>query len=62
MISSNADVYTVPSMKVYKRAVSLIRSKTTPILLPSGIQTEPFLIVDKDKMESIRYYYRLNGK
>ena len=62
MISSNADVYTVPSMKVYKRAVNLIRSKTTPILLPSGIQTAPFLIEDKEKMESIRYYYRLTGK
>ena len=62
MISSNADVYTVPSMKVYKRATKIIRSKNTPILLPSGIQTEPFLIEDKAKMESIKYYYRLEGK
>lgn len=62
MISSKADVYTVPSMKVYKRAVKVIRSKNEPILLPSGIQTEPFLNEDKSKIESIKYYYRLNDK
>ena len=61
-ISSSADVYTVPSMKVYKRAVNVIRSKNTPILLPSGIQTAPFLVEDIGKMQSIRYYYRLEGK
>lgn len=61
-ISSNADVYTVPSMKVYRRAKKVIKSKTEPILLPSGIQTEPFLVEDKNKIESIRYYYRLGNK
>ena len=61
-ISSNADVYTVPSMKVYNRAVKVIRSKNTPILLPSGIQVEPFLNIDKDNIERIRYHYRLEGK
>ena len=61
-ISAAADVYTVPSMKVYKRAMKIIRTKNTPLLLPSGIQTAPFLIEDTAKMQSIRYYYRLEGK
>ena len=61
-ISAAADVYTVPSMKVYKRAMKIIRTKNTPLLLPSGIQTAPFLVEDTAKMQSIRYYYRLEGK
>lgn len=61
-ISTNADVYTVPSMKVYKRAVKIIRIKNEPVLLPSGIQVEPFLKTDYDNIERIRYHYRLENK
>lgn len=56
------DVYTVPSMKVYKRATSVISSKKLPVLLPSGIQIEPFLERNEKTIASIRYQYRLEGK
>ena len=61
-ISTNADVYTVTSMKVYKRAVKIIRIKNEPVLLPSGIQVEPFLETDYENIERIRYHYRLENK
>lgn len=61
-IASNADVYTVPSMKVYKRAVKVIKPKTTPILLPSGVQVEPFLVRNEEDIAKIRYQYRLENK
>lgn len=56
------DVYTVPSMKVYKRATTVINSKKLPILLPSGIQIEPFLERDEKRIADIRYQYNLQGK
>ena len=62
MITDRADLYTVPSMKVYRRAMQVIRSKNEPVLLPSGIQVEPFLVRDKEKEQSIRYHYRLENK
>ena len=59
---NKADVYTVPSMKVYKRAMHVIRAKKEPVFLPSGIQVQPFLKYDAEKIESIKYYYRLHNK
>lgn len=57
-----SDIYTVPSMKVYKRAKQVIRLKNDPVLLPSGIQVEPFLTSDEKHIQSIRYHYRLENK
>lgn len=57
-----ADTYTVPSRKVYNRAMRVIRAKKEPILLPSGIQVEPFLKTNEDNLNSIRYHYRLENK
>lgn len=57
-----SDVYTVPSMKVYKRAMKVLRARKEPILLPSGIQVEPFLEDNKEKIEQIRYQYRFENK
>ena len=56
------DVYTVPSMKVYKRATRVINSKKLPVLLPSGIQIEPFLERDEKKIANIRYQLRIENK
>ena len=59
---NRADVYTVPSMKVYKRAMHVIHAKKEPVLLASGIQVQPFLKVDEEKIAQIRYQYRLKNK
>ena len=61
-IIKNADIYTVPSMKVYKRATEVIKADKKPVLLPSGIQVEPFLTLDEKKMQTIKYHYRLENK
>ena len=57
-----SDAYTVPSMKVYKRAMKVLLAKKEPILLPSGVQVEPFLVENKEKIDQIRYQYRLENK
>lgn len=57
-----ADAYTVPSMKVFNRAMKVIRAKKEPILLPSGIQIEPFLKTNEENLKSIRYHYRLENR
>ena len=59
-IAKGADYYTVPSMKVYRRAVRVTRRE--PILLPSGIQVEPFLNTDENKMRIIRESLRIQNK
>lgn len=61
-IINNCEAYTVPSMKVYKRAMQVLKAKKEPIILPSGIQEAPFLTRDEDKIESIRYQYRLENR
>ena len=57
-----SDAYTVPSMKVYKRAMKVLLAKKEPILLPSGVHFEPFLVENKEKIYQIRYQYRLENK
>lgn len=61
-IAQSADFYTVPSMKVYRRALKIVKHGKEPILLPSGVQIEPFLEVDEKKIEAIRYSYRIQNK
>lgn len=61
-IIKNSEAYTVPSMKVYRRAMQVLKAKKEPILLPSGIQEQPFLVRDEEKIESIRYQYRLENR
>lgn len=61
-IIKNCEAYTVPSNKVYQRAMQVIKARKEPILLPSGIQEEPFLIRDEDKIETIKYQYRINNR
>lgn len=61
-IIRNCELYTVPSMKVYHRATKVLKTDKEPILLPSGIQEQPFLVRDEDMIDSIRYQYRLENR